>query len=63
MSGGKEWIQQQAQQVPVHMEEESSLHGIYHVIIESGVGWWVIGFALIGIAGVFKDRIKKWLRS
>ena len=36
-------------------------HQIAHVMIESGIFYWVIGLALIGALTVFRKRILQWL--
>jgi len=38
-------------------------HNIVHTIMDSGGLWWLLGFAVIGVATIFKGRIKQWLKS
>lgn len=49
---------QQQVHVEVDSKPEGMGHEIIHIITESGGVWYLLGFAVLGLLGIFKNRIR-----
>ncbi len=47
--------------IEVKPKDEGSGHNIVHFIIDFGGVWWLLGFAVLGFLGRFRNHIRKWL--
>ena len=42
--------------------DEGMEHGLAHILLDYGIFWWVLGFACLGALGIFRKKIKAWLK-
>ncbi len=38
-------------------------HNIVHTIMDSGGLWWLLAFAALGVLGLFKNKIREWIKK